>query len=142
MVKPLPDMSAHIDALRLLLEGAGITVHVGEVLDPLPALPYALISVPPGVGVAVNVSDDQEETSETVRVTVVDDDPLNCLRTVTAVRRVLHRAVLDVPSRVCFPLRLTGSMPVAADREVTRTDTGRHPFYAVDEWLLESTPTD
>ena len=140
-MKPLPDMSAHIDAIRLLLEGAGITVHVGEVLEALPPLPYALVSAAPGVGVAVNLTGDQEETSESVRVTVVDDDPLNCLRTVTAVRRVLHGAVLTVPGRACFPLRLTGSMPVTADREVTRTDTGRHPFYTVDEWHVASTPT-
>lgn len=141
-MRPLPDMTSHILALEALLTEAGWSVHVGDVLERDPALPYVMIQARPGTGLAVNLASDQVETDEAVNVTVVSDTPLNCLHEVAAVRRVLHGAVLDVLGRACFPLRLDDSQPVLVDREVTLTATGTHPAYTVDTWRVTSTPLE
>ena len=139
---PLPAMADHIVAVEQILTGAGYRVHIGDVQEREPPLPYVLIHANPGTGRAVNVAQEQVETEETLRVTVVSSTPLNCLRDIDDVRAVLNGAVPEVPGRRCFPLRLAGSVPVAVDREVTRTDTRMHPAYAVDEWRLASTPEE
>lgn len=141
-MKPLPDMAEHLLALEALLAGQGWSVHIGDVLEREPALPYVMVQARPGTGLAVNVASEQVETDEAVNVTVVSDTPLNCLQDTAAVRRVLHGAVLDVPGRLCFPLRLDDSQPVLVDREVTLTATGTHPAYTVDTWRVTSTPLE
>lgn len=142
MVKALPVMADHVQALRGLLEGNGWSVYVGDVDAKNPPMPYALIQAVTGVGGDVNVAQDRVEVAEDVNVTVVDDSASNCLRSTSECRAVLNGAVLTVAGRRCFPMRLTAAQPVAVDRDVTLTGTDRHPCYAVDSWRLSSTPLE
>lgn len=141
-MKPLPDFVSHVTAVRDLLAGAGVTVFVGDVQVADPPMPYVMIQAATGVGGAVNLADDQVEVSESLNVTTVDTTPLNAMRTVNMVRNALAGAVLTIPGRACFPLRLTASQGVIVDREVTLTSTRQHPAYSVDTWRVSSTPTE
>ena len=138
----LPDLAPQIMALASVLRSAGFPVHVGDVAEKDPAMPYVMVQAPTGLPVSVAVCGAQVESDDDVQVTVVDDSPLNCLRSVSVVRRALDGVVLEAPGRTCFPLKLRGSQPVLVDRDVTLVGSGRHPAYAVDVWRLASTPTD
>ncbi|WP_136314316.1 DUF3168 domain-containing protein [Actinomyces procaprae] len=137
---PLPVMADHIVAVEQILQAAGCRVHIGDVQEREPPLPYVMLQASPGRPVDVDVAQRQVELDETLQVTVVSSTPLNCLRDLADVRETLNGAELQVPGRRCFPLRLTGSVPVTVDREVTRADTRMPPAYAVDSWRLASTP--
>ena len=134
------DFTQHVLAVRDLLEAAGITVHLGDVTDPNPTMPYVMIQIPPGVPFDVNVAAERVEFAEDLPVTVVDDSVLNCLRTRQQVRDVLDKAVPTVEGRVCFPMRLSGGTQISPDRSVVIPGTSRHPAFGVDTWSVASTP--
>ena len=134
------DFTQHVLAVRDLLEAAGITVHLGDVTDPNPTMPYTMLQIPPGVPFDVNVAAQQVEFAEDLPVTVVDDSPLNCLRTRQQVRDVLDKAVPVVAGRVCFPMRLSGGTQIRPDTSVVIPGTSRHPAFGVDTWSVASTP--
>lgn len=134
------DFGQHVLAVRALLEAAGVTVHVGDVTDPNPAMPYVMLQIPPGVPFDVNVAAERTEFAEDLPVTVVDDSPLNCLRTRQQIREVLDKAVPVVDGRVCFPMRLSGGTQIRPDTSVVIPGTSRHPAFGVDTWSLASTP--
>ena len=141
-MKLLPDFVSHVTSVRDLLKAAGFTVYVGDVLDANPPIPYVMLQAATGLPDAVNLAVDQVEVSESLNVTTVDTTPLNAMRTNARVRNALAGAVLSIPGRTCFPLRLEGAQAVAVDRNVTLTDSRTHPAYAVDEWRVTSTPTE
>ena len=138
-MRPLPNLTAHVAALKAVLSGGGFVVYVGDVTGTV-SYPSVMIQAATGLPVSVNLASDQEEVSEGVNVTVVDDSPANCMVTIEAVRALLHGLVIEVDGRSCEPLRLTGAQPVVVDRDVTITGTNRHPAYGVDTWRLVSTP--
>lgn len=141
-MRALPDVRAHILALEAVLREAGWQVFVGDVTAPNPELPYVMVQGVTGVGRDVDLAHCPVEVDERVQVTVVSDTVVNCLDDVTRVRRILNGRVLNVPGRMCFPLRLIDSMPATLDRQVTRPETGTHPAYAVDAWRVASTPQE
>ena len=55
------DFGQHVLAVRALLEAAGVTVHVGDVTAPDPAMPYVMLQIPPGVPFDVSVAAERVE---------------------------------------------------------------------------------
>ena len=88
---------------RLLRDGCRYTVHVGEVMEDRPDLPYVLVRLPSaGAGSITKLGGDEADTITFLQpITTVAATPDRLLTVVDEVRRALDGQVLHAgPSRI------------------------------------------
>lgn len=131
-------MRALIDAIIALLKTAGYTAYWVDV-PAKPSYPYVLLWGPSwGTGEQSLSADDSLEVH--VYATCVAVTPANALDVSKYVRKALHGSMPAAVGRTA-EMRYVRSEVSGVDREVTLPDTGQHPGYAVDTYLLVSDPT-
>lgn len=134
-------MNEAITAIRAALTAAGVTNYYVDAPSDR-TYPYALVwssAGRPDIEAAVVES---SAFSDDVGVTVVAASPEGVLTVTGRVRAALapfEAGSVTVAGRVTYLSRYD-SRPVQVDRDVTITNTNRHPAFGVDMYRLVSTP--
>ena len=134
MIRVAPFVSA---VERMLRGGCRYTVHVGEVMEERPAVPYVLVRLPQTSAHTITkpAEDEADATSFIQPITTVAATPDRLLTVVDEVRRALDGQVLQAGGLHHEPLRLEYCSGMLRDDQVTLPQVG-HPFYTVDMWRV------
>ena len=122
---------------RLLRDGCRYTIHVGEVMEDRPDLPYVLVRLPSASAGSITKLGGGEADAITFLqpITTVAATPDRLLTVVDEVRRALDGQVLQAGGLHHEPLRLEYCSGMLRDDQVTLPQVG-HPFYSVDMWRV------
>ncbi len=126
-------ISLHYQAIVGLLSGIPMTLYEGQVQSQ-PSFPYAVLFADTGTEESTRFTGESDRMDYRFQVTSVGLTAESVLVVADAVRS----AVLDVrpviAGRVCERIDHEISIPVRPDEDITLTDSGRHPMFAVDTY--------
>ncbi|WP_055525319.1 hypothetical protein [Streptomyces graminilatus] len=117
----VPDVLAHMDAVKAALEAVDLTVYVGGAPTTAgwsPPDKFAVLYPDPGMAVRESLADARTDFDSTMQVTCVGGDPERALWVTGRVRAALS-VPLAVAGRVCWAPEDLGGPPVARDDDVT-----------------------
>lgn len=134
-------MRAHMEAVKARLEASGRQVYLVDVPEGVtPTYPYYLIWSTTGIDVSESLADCDEFLNDQIGVTNVGLTPEAVWSAANKSRALLKRHALAVEGHKVEPLKLTDARAVQPDRDVTLTNTNRHPYFGVDLYRLVSEP--
>lgn len=132
-------MRAHIDAVKSLLAGGGVTAYWVDVAVS-PVYPYALLWGPSwGDSAETTLGGCDTDMDRSLMVTCVAANPDVLLTFVDRVKSIMDGSSPLVAGR-STDLRYVRSETTDVDRTVTIPPTNRHPAFAVEAYRYRSTP--
>jgi hypothetical protein len=112
-----------------------MTLYEGQVPSK-PSFPYAVLYADTGVEDATKLCGGSNRLDYRFQITSVGLTAASVFIVVDAARSLVLDVRPTIAGRTCRRVDHETSIPVRPDEDVTITETGRHPMYAVDTYRL------
>lgn len=130
----------HRAAIKALLSALPVTLtfYSGGQVPNEPSFPYAVLYMDTSVEDGTKLCGDTDLATFRFQVTSVGLTDDSAVIVADAARALVLDARPVVAGRSCTRIRKETSIPLRADKDVTDTNTGLHPMFAVDTYVFTS----